>query len=108
MNTESIGQILLKETELTAEQLDLALRQQQNRRPRMELGQILIEKGFITATQLYQALAQQWDIPYLDTISPDQLKSELVKKIPLDFIKKAYYGLHDLELDLAVQKVGEV
>lgn len=33
---------------------------------------------------------------------------ELVKKIPLDFLKKAYYGLHDLELDLAVQKVGEV
>ena len=34
--------------------------------------------------------------------------SEVLKKVPLDFIKKAYYGLHDLELDLAVQKVGEV
>ena len=33
--------------------------------------------------------------------------AELVKKIPLDFLKKAYYGLHDLELDLAVQKVGQ-
>lgn len=33
---------------------------------------------------------------------------EVIKKIPLDFLKKAYYGLHDLELDLAVQKVGEV
>lgn len=32
--------------------------------------------------------------------------SEVVKKVPLDFLKKAYYGLHDLELDLAVQKVG--
>jgi len=26
----------------------------------------------------------------------------------LDFLKKAYYGLHDLDLDLAVQKVGQV
>lgn len=26
--------------------------------------------------------------------------------MPLDFIKKAYFGLHDLELDLAAQKVG--
>ena len=26
------------------------------------------------------------------------------KKVPIDFIKKAYMGLHDLEL--AVQKVG--
>jgi len=90
MNTESIGQILLRETSLTAEQLDLALRQQQKRRPRTELGRILIEKGFITATQLYQALAQQWHIPYLDTISPDQLKAELVKKVPLDFLKKQH------------------
>ena len=33
--------------------------------------------------------------------------SEILKKVPPDFLKKAYYGLHDLELDLAVQKVGE-
>lgn len=33
---------------------------------------------------------------------------EVVKKIPLNFLKKAYFGLHDLELNLAVQKVGEV
>lgn len=31
---------------------------------------------------------------------------EVVKKIPLDFLEKAYYGLHDLDLALAVQKVG--
>jgi hypothetical protein len=34
--------------------------------------------------------------------------SEIIRKIPIDFLKKAYFGLHDLELDLAVQKVGEV
>lgn len=28
--------------------------------------------------------------------------------LPVDFLKKAYYGLRDLELDLVVQKVGEV
>lgn len=33
--------------------------------------------------------------------------AEVLKKVPLDFLKKAYCGLHDLELDLAVQKVGE-
>lgn len=36
----------------------------------------------------------------------DITSAELVKKIPVEFLKKAYYGLHDLELDLAVQKVG--
>ncbi len=34
--------------------------------------------------------------------------SEVVEKIPVSFLKKAYGGLHDLELELAVKKVGEV
>lgn len=34
--------------------------------------------------------------------------AELVQKIPVDFLMKAYHGLHDLELELAVKKVGEV
>ena len=32
----------------------------------------------------------------------------IIKKIPVDFLMKAYHGLHDLDLDLAVKKVGEV
>lgn len=31
----------------------------------------------------------------------------LIDKIPLRFLKAAYAGLHDLDLDLAVKKVGE-
>lgn len=34
--------------------------------------------------------------------------SDVIRKVPLDFLKKAYFGLHDLELSLAVQKVGAV
>ena len=34
--------------------------------------------------------------------------AEVVRKIPVDFLQKAYAGLHDLDLDLAVQKVGAV
>ena len=33
--------------------------------------------------------------------------SEVVKKVPLNFLIKAYSGLHDLELELAVKKVGK-
>lgn len=33
--------------------------------------------------------------------------AEVVEKIPVDFLMKAYHGLHDLELDLAVKKVGK-
>ena len=32
--------------------------------------------------------------------------SEIIKKVPADFLIKAYAGLHDLDLELAVKKVG--
>ena len=32
--------------------------------------------------------------------------NELVDRVPLAFLRRAYWGLHDLELDLAVEKVG--
>ncbi len=34
--------------------------------------------------------------------------SVVVDKIPVTFLEKAYYGLHDLELNLAVKKVGKL
>lgn len=36
----------------------------------------------------------------------DISSKEVVKKIPVDFLIKAYNGLHDLDLELAVKKVG--
>ena len=86
MATESLGQILLQQTELTAEQLDLALRIQQTRRPRVSLGQILLEKGFCTGEQLCAGLAEQWEIPYLPKIAADHLKPEWVQHLPLGFL----------------------
>ena len=32
--------------------------------------------------------------------------ADVINKIPVDFLMKAYHGLHDLELELAVKKVG--
>lgn len=36
----------------------------------------------------------------------DLPSAEVVKKVPVAFLEKAYQGLHDLDLDLAVEKVG--
>lgn len=33
---------------------------------------------------------------------------EVIEKVPLEYLKKAYAGLHDLELELAVKKVGRI
>ncbi len=34
--------------------------------------------------------------------------SEVLQKVPIDFLMKAYHGLHDLDLELAVKKVGKI
>lgn len=36
----------------------------------------------------------------------DMPSREVLRRVPLEFLQRAYAGLHDLELDLAVQKVG--
>ena len=38
----------------------------------------------------------------------DLPSAEVIEKIPVDFLQKAYAGFHDLELELAVQKVGAI
>ncbi len=34
--------------------------------------------------------------------------SKVIKSVPVEFLLKAYGGLHDLDLELAVKKVGKV
>ena len=88
MSEISLGQILLKETELSMDQLDLVLRLQQTRRPKPNLGDLLIEKGFITRKQLCKALAIQWEIPFIDNIPQDKIHRQIAAEIPIGFLKK--------------------
>jgi len=88
MQTESIGQILIRNTNLTREQLDQALQIQQSRRPRCGVGQILIEKGFIREQELCRALARQWDFEYITKIAPEQIPHSLIRRFSLDYLKK--------------------
>lgn len=57
-------------------------------------------KGFLPdwIGEFYAYYQWYYDIP----------SAEVVKRIPLDFLEKAYPGLHDLDLELAVKKVGAV
>ena len=33
--------------------------------------------------------------------------AKVIAQVPLEFLEKAYFGLHDLDLELAVRKVGK-
>lgn len=57
-------------------------------------------KGFLPdwMGEFYAYYQWEYDIPSRDVI----------EKVPIDYLKKAYGGLHDLELELAVKKVGKL
>lgn len=65
---------------------------------RLKKGEAL--KGFIPdwIGEFYAYYQWKYNVP----------SAELVDKISLDYLEKMYPGLHDLELDLAVEKVGAV
>jgi len=88
MYTELLGQILINETPLTADQLAQAIAHQHRDNPRRPLGQILIDQKILTPTELAHALGRQWHISFLETIAPEQLNRELVQNLSLDFLKK--------------------
>ena len=67
---------------------------------RYELKPGIALKGFMPSWigEFYAYYQWYYNIPSAD----------LVKKIPVDFLMTAYHGLHDLDLDLAVKKVGGI
>ena len=65
---------------------------------RLQKGKAL--KGFLPdwIGEFYAYYQWKYDVP----------SCELVDKVPLSYLEKAYPGLHDLDLALAVEKVGKI
>ncbi|MCX6354492.1 MAG: type II secretion system ATPase GspE [Candidatus Aureabacteria bacterium] len=78
-----IGQILLKNGALTADQLDEGLAKQEDSTKR--IGEILRELGYVKEDDLLSALAEQLGLPFLKSISPDMVDRDLIAKIPRNY-----------------------
>ncbi|TDM09481.1 MAG: hypothetical protein C4K60_09515 [Ideonella sp. MAG2] len=74
-----LGDLLIQEGLLTAEQLTQALEEQ--RRTGRKLGRMIVDNGLVTEEQVSQALAKQLRMPFLD-VSGRTLRPELVKLLP--------------------------
>ena len=85
-----LGEILLQQKFITADQLDKAIQYQKKEKGR--IGEILIKLGFITEENMAMALGTQLGISYFSSEDPQSLKpkkdQELEKLIPGDFCKK--------------------
>ena len=81
-----LGEILLKHTSLTEEQLKEALFMQRDKGAK--LGDILIEKGMLTPEEIQKALSVQLGLPFYAEIPADDINPDLVEKIPINYAKE--------------------
>ena len=74
-----LGEILVQQKLLTAEQLKLALDEQ--KRSGRKLGRVFIEQGYVTEEEISEALAKQLQVPYIN-LKYYNVKAEVVQKLP--------------------------
>jgi len=74
-----LGEILVQQGLLTADQLNKALEEQ--KRSGRKLGRVFVESGFVTETQISEALARQLQIPFID-LKNYSTEAETIRKLP--------------------------
>lgn len=74
-----LGEILVQQGLLSADQLTQALQDQQ--RSGRKLGRVFVESGYVTESQISEALARQLQIPFID-LKHFNASPEVVRKLP--------------------------
>lgn len=82
---ERIGQLLLKHTSLTDEQLDEALEIQSE--SGMLLGEILLKKNYILPHDIIKVICHQVDIPYIMEFKLEEIDPNLTLNISINYAK---------------------
>ncbi len=82
---KSLGEILTESTNLTKEQLDVALLQQSA--DGTKLGEILVEKNLVTEEEVLKALAYQLDLPYYNRLPINDIDPALIDNIQIQFCR---------------------
>jgi type IV pilus assembly protein PilB len=83
-----LGEMLVAQRVITAEQLAQALARQRGE-PGTRVGRLLVEMGFATDVQICEAIAEQLQIPAADLVAVD-IPTEVLNRVPKDLAIK--YG----------------
>ena len=83
-----IGDILLRQTTLSEENLADALSFQEQQAPEKRIGQVLVETGQVGEDDLCRALAEQWELAYVEEIPAESASRELLQSLPIEFLRK--------------------
>ncbi|MBR1898096.1 MAG: Flp pilus assembly complex ATPase component TadA [Oscillospiraceae bacterium] len=87
MRNIRIGDFLVEQKLITADQLNEVLEAQKEQQGNKRFGELVVEKGFITEVTLAKALASKLRVPYVD-LGNIEIDEEAVRKIPESLAKK--------------------
>jgi general secretion pathway protein E len=90
-----LREILLRTTRLSLEQLDEAVRRQEEGGGR--LADALVELGFVSEDEILDACAKQLALPVRTAIRPEEVDEQLVERVPITFAKS--HGLLPVSRD---------
>lgn len=80
-----LGDLLLKYTSLTKEQLQECVQLQEEEGGR--LGDILLRKKYVLPHEIMRALCAQIDLPYVEDLKANDIDPKLVDKIPINYAR---------------------
>lgn len=80
-----LGDLLLKYTTLTEEQLAECVKIQGDEGGR--LGDILLRKKYVLPHEIMRALCHQIDLPYVEDLKANEIDPKLVDKIPINYAR---------------------
>ncbi len=81
-----LGEILLRQTRLTAEQLERVRQLQGLKNER--LADLLLEEGLLNADEILAAVGHQQGLPVVSAIDPAEIDETLLKTVPIGFAKQ--------------------
>ncbi len=81
-----LGQILVRETRLSPEQLEQARLRQIESHER--LADVLVGEGFLNADEVLQALGHQQGLAIVSNIDPEEVDETLLPTVPINFAKQ--------------------
>ncbi|MHC4075994.1 MAG: GspE/PulE family protein, partial [Planctomycetota bacterium] len=109
-NKTQLGQLLMARGVITAEQIEKALAEQNEKGHRKLLGELLVEMGYCSENQIASALAQAYGLPYAQ-VNPKICDPRVLEILPKQFLEEyivlPLFKVHDV-LTVAVSEPTNV
>jgi type IV pilus assembly protein PilB len=109
-NKTQLGQLLMARGVITAEQIEKALAEQNEKGHRKLLGELLVEMGYCSENQIASALAQAYGLPYAQ-VNPKICDPRILEILPKQFLEEhivlPLFKVHDV-LTVAVSEPTNV